>query len=166
MNNPRPEDRDFIRVRPSPIHGQGVFAHRPIPKGTRVATYGGERVDKARLAELVDQGLRTLTYVLSLDEATAIDGAVGGTEARFVNHCCEPNCEIYIFDEVPYLYAMEDIPEGAELTFDYKLQSMSGEQASEDFCRALLPCRCGAPGCRGTLAALSPSGSTGREEVP
>ncbi len=166
MTHVPPEDRDFIRVRPSTIHGMGVFAHRPIPKGTRVTAYGGERVRKADLPAQVEAGTRTLTYVLNLDEDTAIDGAVGGTDARFVNHCCAPNCEVYIFDGVPYLYAMEPIPEGAELTFDYKLQSMSGEQASADLCRALLPCRCGAPDCRGTLVALSPLGLAEVTEEP
>jgi uncharacterized protein len=159
-------DRDFIRVRSSAIHGQGVFAYRPIPKGTRVVAYGGERVLKERLLEEVERGLRALTYVLNLDEETAIDGAVGGTEARFLNHSCAPNCEVYIFDGVPYLYAMEDIAEGAELTFDYKLQSVAGGRASARLCRALFPCRCGAPDCRGTLAALAPLGSAECAEEP
>lgn len=165
MEHARPEERDFIRVRPSGIHGLGVFAHRPIPRGTRVVAYGGEHLDKDQLLEQVALG-RDLTYVFNLDAQTAIDGAVGGTDARFVNHSCAPNCEVYVFDGVPYLYAMADIPEGVELTFDYQLQSIAGRRLSARLCRKLFPCRCGAPDCRGTLVATAPRVADAEEEEP
>ncbi|WP_243317063.1 SET domain-containing protein [Geothrix paludis] len=147
-------DRDFIRVQASAIHGTGVFAKRPIPRGTRVFEYAGRRVAKAELLAAAGRGERTLTYVLNLDEDTAIDGAEGGNDARFVNHSCEPNCEIYIFDGTPYVYAMQEIPAGAELTFDYQLQSVGSARLSRALSRELFPCHCGAPTCRGTLVAL------------
>lgn len=146
--------RDFIRVDASPIHGTGVFAKRDVPKGTRVIAYAGERATKAQFVEEARTLGRALTYVLNVDETHAIDGAVGGNEARFVNHSCEPNCEIYVFDGVPYLYAMLDIAQGTELTFDYQLQSMQHGRLSERLGRELYPCHCGASHCRGTL--LSP----------
>ncbi len=147
------QERDFILVQSSRIHGTGVFAKRPIPRGTRVIEYAGRRFSKAELLGAAERGERSLTYVLNLDADTAIDGADEGNAARFVNHSCEPNCEIYIFDEIPYLYAMRDIPAEAELTFDYKLQSASSVRISRALSRELFPCRCGAPDCRGTLVA-------------
>jgi SET domain-containing protein len=147
-------DRDFIRVQPSGIHGTGVFAKRPIPKGTRVIEYAGRRLTKAELLEAAERGERKLTYVLNLDEDLAIDGAVEGNDARFVNHSCEPNCEVYIFDGTPYLYAMQEIATGTELTFDYQLQSASSLRISRALSRELFPCHCGTPTCRGTLVAL------------
>jgi hypothetical protein len=147
-------DRDFIRVQPSGIHGTGVFAKRPIPKGTRVIEYAGRRLTKAELLEAAERGERKLTYVLNLDEDLAIDGAVEGNDARFVNHSCEPNCEVYIFDGTPYLYAMQEIATGTELTFDYQLQSASSLRISRALSRELFPCLCGTPTCRGTLVAL------------
>ena len=147
------QDRDFIRVQPSGIHGTGVFAKRPIPRGTRIIEYAGRRHAKAELLEAAGRGERKLTYVLNLDAERAIDGAEEGNDARFVNHCCEPNCEVYIFDEIPYLYAMQDIPAGTELTFDYKLQSVHSHRLSRSLCREFFPCHCGAPTCRGTLVA-------------
>jgi len=146
--------RDFIRVDDSPIHGIGVFAKHDIPKGTRVIAYLGERETKAQFIEDARTQGRALTYVLNVDETHAIDGAVGGNEARFVNHSCAPNCEIYVFDGVPYLYAMMDITEGTELTFDYQLQSMKHGRLSQRLGREFYPCHCGASHCRGTL--LSP----------
>ena len=147
----RTAPRDFIRVDASAIHGLGVFAKRDIPKGTRVIAYTGERTTRARLVEEARTRGRDLTYVLHVDEGHVIDGAVGGNEARFVNHACAPNCEIYVFDGVPYLYAREDIPPGAELTFDYQLQSMARERLSLRLARLRHPCTCGSPDCRGTL---------------
>lgn len=156
MPNPKGsgEDRDFIRVRPSGIHGSGVFARRPIPRGTRVIEYAGRRMAKAELLAAAERGERTLTYVLNLDEDLAVDGAEEGNEARFINHSCEPNCEVYVFDGIPYIYAMQAIPTGAELTFDYQLQAVGGRRLSPALSRELFPCRCGAPACRGTLVAL------------
>jgi SET domain-containing protein len=147
------QHRDFIRVQPSGIHGTGVFAKRPIPKGTRVIAYAGRRLPKSQLQEEAARGERQLTYVLNLDKDTAIDGAEQGNEARFINHSCDPNCEVYCFDETPYIYAMQEIPAGAELTFDYMLQSILSHRLSRALSRELFPCNCGAPACRGTLIA-------------
>ena len=154
MTKPPGQDRDFIRVQASGIHGTGGFAKRPIPKGTRVIEYAGRRIAKAELLEQVDRGERKLTYVLNLDADTAIDGAEQGNDARFLNHSCEPNCELYIFDATPYIYAMEDIPAEAELTFDYHLQSATSRRISRALGRELFPCHCGAPSCRGSLVAF------------
>jgi SET domain-containing protein len=148
------QDRDFIQVQASGIHGTGVFAKRSIPKGTRVIEYAGRRLAKAELLAAAERGERKLTYVLNLDEDLAIDGAEQGNDARFVNHSCEPNCEVYIFDGTPYLYAMQEIAAGMELTFDYQLQSASALRISRTLGRELFPCHCGAPTCRGTLVAL------------
>ncbi len=148
------QDRDFIQVQASGIHGTGVFAKRPIPKGTRVIEYAGRRFAKTDLLGQAARGERKMTYVLNLDEDTAIDGAEQGNDARFINHSCEPNCELYIFDLTPYIYAMEEIPTGAELTFDYQLQSATSRRISRSLGRELFPCHCGAPSCRGSLVAL------------
>ena len=146
-------DRDFIQVLPSGIHGSGVFAKRPIPKGTRVIEYSGRRLPKPELLASAQRGERQLTYVLNLDADTAIDGGELGNDARFINHSCRPNCELYIFDGTPYIYAMQDIPAGAELSFDYQLQSAITRRMSRSLSRELFPCHCGAPDCRGTLVA-------------
>ncbi len=138
-------NRDFIRVDHSRIDGTGVFAKRPIPRGTRIVEYTGKRIPIGETAS---------RYTLAVDEVTAIDGAQDGNEARFVNHSCEPNCETYVFDGRAYLYAMRDVAEGEELTFDYKLAPAPGADNAgidaEDY-----RCRCGSVTCRGTLLTLT-----------
>lgn len=147
------QNRDFIRVGKSKIQGQGVFAKRNIPKGTRIIEYCGDRVPKRDLLVDFANGITSLIYVLNLNESMAIDGERNGNDARFVNHCCQPNCEVYIFDNIPYIYAMENISRWTELTFDYKLQSMSGKRLSKKERIELFPCKCGAKKCRATLIA-------------
>lgn len=145
------QNRDFIRVGKSRIQGLGVFAKRLIPKGSRICEYAGERVPKDQLMLDLANGLTSLVYVLNLNDELAIDGERNGNDARYINHCCEPNCEVYIFDEIPYIYAMENIPRFSELTFDYKLQSLNDKKLTKKEKLALFPCNCGAKKCRGTL---------------
>jgi len=147
------QNRDFIRVGKSRIQGTGVFAKRKIPRGTRIIEYKGKRVKKENLRDEYHKGLTSMVYVLSLDETYAIDGEREGNDARFINHSCQPNCEIYIFDDIAYVYAAVEIKRGTELTFDYKLQSASGNQLTDKQNKELFPCYCGSENCRGTLIA-------------
>src|SRR5262249_60635006 len=79
----------------SSIHGQGVFALRPIRKGTRLIEYVGERItpEAADLRYNDDEMDIPHTFLFTVDKHTVIDAAVGGNEARFINHSCSPNCE-------------------------------------------------------------------------
>jgi len=144
-------DRDFTVVKTSQVHGKGVFAKKAIPKGTRIFEYAGERVLKSNLAKDLADGLTSLVYVMNLDEILAIDGERGGNDSRFINHSCEPNCEVLYFNETPYIYAIREISEGEELCFDYKYGSEAGMEFTAEQKREWFPCKCGAVGCRGTL---------------
>ena len=143
-------DRDFIRVGPSRIEGTGVFAKRIIPRGTRIIEYTGERRSIESLVTDVSNGKDPGVYLIHLHYGVAIDGAVDGSDARFINHGCDPNCEIYLFGEQLYVYAMRDITPGEELTFDYSLNTPPGVAAKKKRANDYA-CRCGAPNCRGTM---------------
>lgn len=147
MENPR----DLTVVKMSQVHGIGVFAKKTIPKGTRIFEYKGLRVSKADLATDLVKGLTSMVYVMNLNETTAIDGERGGNDARFINHSCTPNCEVLYFDENPYIYAMEEIYEGEELNFDYKLGFYEDVKLSIEEKKERFPCNCGSRDCRGTL---------------
>jgi SET domain-containing protein len=145
--------RDFVRVGRSRIEGKGVFAKRRIPWGTRVIEYTGARVPVTALLTDVTSVAATHVYVFRLSASTAIDGARGGSDARFINHSCDPNCEAYIFDDRVYIYAVQDIARGDELTLDYKLGPVIHGPRSRARAKALYACRCGAKTCRGTMLA-------------
>ena len=144
-------DRDFTIVKTSPVHGKGVFARKTIPRGTRIFEYAGERVLKVNLARDLVNGLTSLIYVMNLNGTLAIDGERGGNNARFINHSCDPNCEVLYFNETPYIYAMKEISEGVELNFDYKYGSDADVEATAEQKREWFPCNCGAENCKGTL---------------
>lgn len=155
----QPRNRDFIRTGKSRIEGVGVFAKRRIPRGTRIIEYLGAHVPIQELYHLLEEGKPPRTYVMALDDTTAIDGARGGNDARYFNHSCDPNCEPYIFDGRVYIYAMREIFRGEELTFDYRL-GPADRSAPPTNDTAGYRCNCGAVHCRGTLLRLSDSHAT------
>jgi SET domain-containing protein len=147
-------DRDFTIVKDSPIHGKGVFAKKIIPKGTRIFEYTGEKVLKSNLVNDLANGLTSMIYVMNLNDIMAIDGERGGNDARFINHSCDPNCEVLYFDKTPYIYASEEIITGTELSFDYKLGFDTNVNLSPEEQKNLFPCHCGTANCRGTLLGI------------
>lgn len=150
-----PGTRGFVCRRNSLIHGVGLFAAQSIPRGTRLLEYTGLRCSRQQLAEAHERGETSSRYVMALDDSRVIDGEREGNDARFTNHSCEPNCEVYVFDDIPYLYAMQEIGTGQELTFDYRLRPLDGPMASREEQIAGHPCNCGASSCRATL--ITPS---------
>jgi uncharacterized protein len=141
-----------FELRESPIQGRGAFATRRIRKGTRIIEYTGERITQKQADERYDDEAmgRHHTFLFTLDENTVIDAAVGGNEARFINHSCDPNCQALIEDKKIFIYALKDIAPGEELVYDYAYERAEGMDEESD---KLYVCRCGAKNCRGTILA-------------
>ena len=140
----------LIEVRNSPIHGRGVYAKTRIVKGGRIIEYLGDRVSHAeadRRYELKDED-DGHTFLFIVDNRTVIDAGVGGNEARFINHGCNPNCETVTEDRRIFIEAIRTIKPGEELCYDYQLVWESTDDP-EDL--KLYDCRCGAKNCRGTM---------------
>src|SRR4029453_11225570 len=123
----------LLQVRRSRVHGNGVFALRRIRKATRVIEYTGEHLTHKE----ADRRYETRnandnhTFLFILDGRTVIDAGVGGNEARFINHSCEPNCESVIENHRIYIYATQTMEPGEELPYDYHTQR---EQALPRWC--------------------------------
>ena len=132
------------------MHGRGAFAARQIRKGTRVAEYIGERISTAEADRRYDDDAVDRPHVLlfAVDDDTVIDAAVGGRDAHFINHCCDPNCETEVRDGRVFVVALRTIREGEELSYDYHL-AYDGTQT--EAVRRKFACRCGAASCRGTM---------------
>lgn len=127
-----------VIVRSSPIHAAGVFAIDPIPKGTRVLEYTGERMPHEAADALYDQ--RPYTYLFGFGDGSHVIDGYG--LAMYVNHSCDPNCETEEDDQGHvWIDAMRDIASGDELTYDYFLYDGDGEAS----------CTCGHANCRGTM---------------
>jgi uncharacterized protein len=151
--------KPLVAVRNSPIHGSGVFALRHIPKGTRIIEYVGERIShKAADERYQDHDENdNHTFLFIVDLRTVIDAAVGGNEARFINHHCDGNCESAIEKRRVYIEAVRDVARGDELGYDYEIGREKDDPPNID---EIYACRCGAAKCRGTMLwpAKKPAG--------
>ena len=143
-----------FEIRPSPIQGLGAFATRAIPAGTRLIEYAGERLTPAEAdARYPDgaDGERHHTFLFAIDEPdVVIDASVGGNEARFINHSCDPNCDAVIDGGRVWIETIRDVEPGEELAYDYAFVL---EERHTPAAKRRYPCHCGAPTCRGTILA-------------
>jgi uncharacterized protein len=148
--NVRRRSNPMFAVRHSPIHGHGVFAVRRIRKGTTVVEYLGERLSHAKADARYENKdpNDNHTFLFTVDARTVIDAAVDGNEARYINHGCDPNCESTIRNRRVFITAIRTIQPGEELSYDYQIQRDSDDDPNVD---AIYACRCGAPGCRGSM---------------
>lgn len=145
--------QELIVVRPSSIHGSGVYAAKGIKRDTRIIEYVGEIISSREADRRYDDEAMKVhhTFLFYLDEDRCIDAAKDGNEARFINHSCRPNCVAHMKRGRIYIYALKNIRKGDELTYDYNYTREGEYDPSWD---KLYACRCGATNCRGTILQL------------
>jgi SET domain-containing protein len=89
------------------------------------------------------------TFIFETSDGGVIDAGRRGNAARWINHSCAPNCRSFEDDDGRvYIEACRTIPEGDELTYDYRL-SFDGRVTRK--VRADYECRCGSKRCRGSM---------------
>jgi hypothetical protein len=118
--------------------GKGIFALKDIPEGTIVGEIEGALIDDVEYGS---------DYCFAIGEGHRLEP---GPPFRFVNHCCDPNCEFDWFEVTEpgdktvrkraFLIAVKDIRRGDHLTIDYNWSAS-----------AAIPCRCSSPNCRGWI---------------
>jgi hypothetical protein len=125
----------------SSIDSDGVYTTEIIKKGSLVSEYTGTRMTCDEADALYDNHPRTYLFGLT-DGKHVIDGEGA---AAFINHSCDPNCEVDEVDGRVYITAIRDIEPGEEITYDYNLYDGDLED--------LALCLCGAENCRGSMYA-------------
>lgn len=161
------------------LRGFGLRCPVDLARGQFIDTYRGEVITDAEADRRQQNGAKN-SYMYDLDKHDdgedadkprfVIDGQHVGGPARFMNHSCMPNCGQFCVswnknnDEIYELalFAIEDIPAGTELTFDYldedpededdedegggseKKRDEDGDEMPEGSVR----CLCGAARCR------------------
>ncbi len=128
-----------VRVGPSRIAGQGLFAGQDIQQGTKIIRYIGQKITQAESDRRLVAGN---VYIIGLDERYAIDGSTRKNTARSINHACDPNCHTEQFGQTIWIVAIRDIQAGEELTSNY------GYGIDDE---PVEPCHCGAKHCCGSI---------------
>ncbi len=148
-----PKKNRYI-LRKSPIQGYGLFASRDIKKGKTIIEYTGEHITEEEASRRYDDDAMDQhhTFLFSVGDDDVIDAAVGGNDARFINHSCDPNCEAVQDDNRIFIVSTRKIREGEELTYDYQLER---DDEPDESWTTRYACRCGSPKCRGTLLDVS-----------
>lgn len=145
-----PSIRQSLVLRRSPIHGRGVYARIPIPEATRIVEYRGQVITNAEAEARYpdDPTVSYHTFLFALDDEHMVDAGRGGNIARWVNHSCEPNCEVVLDDGRLFIESIRDIAPGEELAYDYNFILPVRHSPAM---KRRFPCTCGAEGCRGTM---------------
>lgn len=152
MRRKQVADRQPFEIRRSIIQGRGAFATRPIRSGERIAEYTGQRISwKEADRRYDDESMaRHHTFLFAVTSRTVIDGSVGGSDARFINHSCDPNCEAVDDRGRIFIEARRNVAVGDELTYDYAYERDASTGPDDE---VLYRCVCGSSNCRGTILA-------------
>src|ERR1700761_4585603 len=97
--------------------GLGLFATKPIKKGTRIIRYFGPLLDSKKKK---DDDIEN-KYLFELNDRWTINGAVRKNIARYINHACRPNAESDVKPRKRrvYIVAIKNIEAGEEINYDY-----------------------------------------------
>ncbi|KPP71262.1 histone-lysine N-methyltransferase ASH1L-like [Scleropages formosus] len=133
--------------------GWGIRTKEPLRAGQFIIEYLGEVVSEQEFRKRMIEQYYTHNdhYCLNLDSGMVIDSYRMGNEARFINHSCEPNCEMQKWSVNGVyrigLFALKDMDSGTELTYDYNFHSFNTEEQQV--------CKCGSESCRGIIGGKS-----------
>ncbi len=104
-----------VEVRPSHIHGKGIFTTVDISEGNEIMIVTGETIDEL---ECIRREEKNNVYIFWNGD-TYIDTS-NTDKVKYINHNCDFNCEVVDRDENSLLLiAYRDIKAGEELTIDY-----------------------------------------------
>jgi uncharacterized protein len=104
------------RIGRSPT-GLGLFATKPIKKGSRIVRYSGPLLD----CDKEEDDAIENKYLFQLTNRWTIDGSVRENVARYINHACRPNAESDVRPRKRkvYIRAIKNIEPGEEINYDY-----------------------------------------------
>merc|ERR1719204_1985814 len=142
----RQEWRQNVVLARSKIQGLGLYAARDLEKHQMIIEYIGEviRSDLTDIREKRYESQNRGIYMFRLDDDRVLDATMCGGMARYINHCCDPNCVTETVevdrDNHIIIFANRRIMRGEELSYDYKFDFEDDSNK--------IPCMCGAQKCR------------------
>ncbi|CAD7084126.1 unnamed protein product [Hermetia illucens] len=151
---------EIIDITLNNMEQKGLITTRTIPKGAFICEYAGEVLTKSEAARRLSRNKvnNRMNYIICLNETptesgqdrlqTFIDPTEKGNIGRYLNHSCDPNCEILsvrVGGPIPRLgiFAKKDIASLDELTFHYG----GGRRESQENQNDRIFCCCGSANC-------------------
>ena len=97
--------------------GLGLFATKPIRKGSKIIRYFGRLLDSRKKK---DDAIEN-KYLFELNNRWTIDGSMRKNLARYINHACKPNAEsdVQPRKRKVIIRAIKNIEPGDEINYDY-----------------------------------------------
>ena len=109
-------NNDYLIVKRSAVHGEGLFAKLNIKSGQKVSLIHGELINSDECIRREDEGN---VYIFYKNDDEYID-ASNHSQLRYLNHSCNYNCDIDDDEKGNLiLFAISNIKAGDELTIDY-----------------------------------------------
>jgi SET domain-containing protein len=138
----------------SKVHGTGIIADQNIKKNSKIIQYIGEKITKkegdrrssARLKKYLTKKNEGSVYIFELNNKYDIDGSFKYNKARYINHSCEPNCEVDIIKNEIWIISIKQIKKGQELSYDYGFSFDEDDYTDH-------PCKCGSKNCIGYIVS-------------
>jgi uncharacterized protein len=109
--------------------GLGLFACVAIKKGQFIIRYNGRKLTTEQADRLDNR------YLFEVNARWTIDGSNRRNRARYINHACRPNAEVYFIKHVIKIRAIKNIKPGDEITYHY------GRDYFDSFIKGV-GCRC------------------------
>eukprot|EP00835_Amoeboradix_gromovi_P000094 NODE_3_length_56144_cov_0.348184.p13 type:complete len:289 gc:universal NODE_3_length_56144_cov_0.348184:36393-35527(-) len=128
----------------NPRKGWAIYSAVQINEGDYVLEYTGEVISLSRFNQRRELMKNKKNFYFLQYQNRIIDAFNKGSDARFVNHSCDPNCHIEVWrvdnEKRIGLFASRDIAIGEEITYNYNYSS------EESY-----PCFCGSLNCSGVM---------------
>ena len=148
------KNKEYVKMQPIQEEGMGWGCKvcQDVSKGALVIEYIGEVID---IEEMQRRNVHQRQhnphdrdfYVMELENGYFVDGKRKGNLSRFINHSCDPNCELIRWEVKGRtrigIFAKKDIKNGEVLSYDYHFETNEEES---------FKCACRSFNCRGTMA--------------
>lgn len=142
--------------------GLGLFTSIFLNKGTFLCEYAGELITKSQAAVRYKANINNgkPNYIFCLNEhfnekviQTFVDPSDFGNIGRYINHSCDPNCEVIPIrwdSPIPSLaiFPIVDLQPSTELTFSYGSYDDNSRTLPQSGC---VKCLCNSYNCRGYM---------------
>lgn len=144
--------------------GWGLISLNGVKRGYLVQEYVGEIIDENMKRERLEVWSKDHPndpnfYIMKLEPGWYIDAREKGNISRFINHSCDPNCQLIPVNVAGHMrvaiVANRHISPGEFFNYDYHFDTQGEDKFN---------CRCGAKNCRGTMNGTIKDGRSNEGE--